>query len=166
MKLWIEQDGKMETVHLNTDDNRVSLVIDGRSVEGDVQWIGQGFVSLLIDGRSYDFLTEAGPNSVIVLGDGARLDTRVSRRPPRLQAAAGASSDASESIRSPMPGKVVELLVEEGQTVTKGQGILIVEAMKMENELRAQADGSVKRLHVEAGQVVDGGALLAEIGPC
>ena len=62
-----------------------------------------------------------------------------------------------------MPGKVVELLVSEGDTVAKDQGVIIVEAMKMENEIRATVEGTVKTIHVESGQAVESGELLIEL---
>ena len=62
-----------------------------------------------------------------------------------------------------MPGKVVELLVQAGEAVEKDQGIIIIEAMKMENEIRAPVAGTVKAVHVEAGQAVESGELLVEL---
>ena len=62
-----------------------------------------------------------------------------------------------------MPGKVVRVLVAEGDSVTAGQGLLVIEAMKMENEVAAARDGRVSSLKVEPGQVVEGGAVLAVV---
>ncbi|MEM1177485.1 MAG: biotin/lipoyl-containing protein [Acidobacteriota bacterium] len=63
-----------------------------------------------------------------------------------------------------MPGRVVEVLVAEGADVAKGQGVVVLEAMKMKNEIPAELDGSVKKIHVEAGQNVDAGDPLFEVG--
>jgi biotin carboxyl carrier protein len=62
-----------------------------------------------------------------------------------------------------MPGRVVALLAEEGSSVEQGQGILVLEAMKMENEIAAERDGTLKKLFVELGQPVEGGDPLFEI---
>jgi biotin carboxyl carrier protein len=64
-----------------------------------------------------------------------------------------------------MPGKIVRILVAAGQPVKQRQPLIVVEAMKMENELRAGADGIVTELHIQEGQSVDAGTLLATLGP-
>jgi len=66
-------------------------------------------------------------------------------------------------VKALMPGRVVRILVEKGATVTKGAGLMILEAMKMENEIHAPADGTVDEILVEAGQTVEAGAVLAHI---
>ena len=63
-----------------------------------------------------------------------------------------------------MPGRVVEILVQEGEEVTAGQGVLVLEAMKMENEIRAEHDGTITKIHVQPGQAVEGGDPLFEMG--
>jgi biotin carboxyl carrier protein len=70
---------------------------------------------------------------------------------------------AQPEIVAPMPGKVLSVLVEEGQEVASGDGLLILEAMKMENRIVAEAPAVVRRVHVTGGQMVDGGALLIEL---
>ena len=66
-------------------------------------------------------------------------------------------------VRAPMPGKVVEILVEEGSTVEANQGIVVIEAMKMQNEMRSPKAGAVQKISVEVGMTVDSGALLATV---
>ncbi|MFN3201695.1 MAG: biotin/lipoyl-containing protein [Bradymonadia bacterium] len=90
------------------------------------------------------------------------VDPKTMRR--RLATGAGGSS-GEQLISSPMPGKVVAVLVEPGQTVEAGQGVVIVEAMKMENELRAEEAGVVISVEVSAGDLVEGQAKLVRIGP-
>lgn len=68
-----------------------------------------------------------------------------------------------QTVKAYMPGRVVTLLVEEGQEVTTGQGILVLEAMKMENEIRAEHDGTVTKIHVQPGQAVDLGNPMFEL---
>ena len=86
--------------------------------------------------------------------------TAIDERRKNLRTAAGAAGSSDGSLRSPMPGKVVKILVTKGAKVTRGQGLVVVEAMKMENELAAPRDGVVKEISVVEGQPVDGGALL------
>lgn len=75
----------------------------------------------------------------------------------------GVAGTGLEQVTAYMPGRVVEILVEEGAEVTAGQGVVVLEAMKMENEIQAERDGVVRRLLVEAGQAVEGGDPLFEI---
>ncbi len=91
------------------------------------------------------------------------LDSRAARR--RAQLAAGGLGGGANVVRSPMPGRVVSILVESGQTVMAGQGVAIVEAMKMENELRAEIDGVVETVHVNADDRVEGNAQLVTLTP-
>ena len=72
---------------------------------------------------------------------------------------------ATGTIRALMPGRIVRVSVTKGQRVKKGDGLLVLEAMKMENEIQAAADGTVDAIHVEAGQTVEGGAELVHITP-
>ena len=67
------------------------------------------------------------------------------------------------SIDSPMPGKVIKILAKEGEEVKRGQGVIVVEAMKMENELKAPKDGVIKEIKVKEGDAVEAGARLALI---
>lgn len=81
-----------------------------------------------------------------------------------MQTARGGSAGQG-SVKSPMPGRIVKLLVEVGDTVEQGQAVIIVEAMKMENEVEAAGDGVVSAIHVAAGDTVDSGAILVEVSP-
>lgn len=76
---------------------------------------------------------------------------------------AGAGRAGAERVTAYMPGRVVEVLVEEGAEVEAGQGVVVLEAMKMENEIQAEHAGTIRKLHVEAGQTVEGGDPLFEI---
>ena len=83
---------------------------------------------------------------------------------PRKAALALAGGKDAGSISTAMPGVIVRVLVETGQTVSEGDPVIVVEAMKMENELRARRDGVVSAIHVGPGDAVDAGALLVSIG--
>jgi biotin carboxyl carrier protein len=122
-------------------------VLDGSTVsirlEGDAQMVrlarvGQTY-HVAVDGRVYVLAPEAS-------GGGDAHHTL-----------------ATPEIIAPMPGKVLSVLVEEGQEVASGDGLLILEAMKMENRIVAEAPAVVRRVHVTDGQMVDGGALLIEL---
>jgi glutaconyl-CoA/methylmalonyl-CoA decarboxylase subunit gamma len=75
----------------------------------------------------------------------------------------GKSAHRREQITAYMPGRVVALLAKEGEAVTAGQGVVVLEAMKMENEIKAEHDGTITKIHVEPGQAVEGGDPLFEL---
>ncbi|MEJ2369118.1 MAG: biotin/lipoyl-binding protein, partial [Acidobacteriota bacterium] len=97
------------------------------------------------------------------LFDGSRPVTLMSPLAIALKRQRGEASDAGGAIRAPMPGRVVKLLAQVGDSVEKGQGIMVVEAMKMQNELQAPFDGTVKEIRVEEGASVDRNVDLAMI---
>ncbi len=112
---------------------------------------------------------ETRPIGVAV--DGERVDVTIGGDPFRFAVAdarraalrAGGGASAGE-VRTPMPGAVVRLMVAVGDTVTDGQPVIVVEAMKMENEFKAQMDGVVTAIHVAPGNTLESGALLITIG--
>jgi biotin carboxyl carrier protein len=112
-----------------------------------------GVYSILVDGASYE--ARLSGDEIAVNG------YRIARRQKRASGPAGAHGKAS--IVAPMPGKVVRLLVAPEQEVTAGQGIVVVEAMKMQNELKSPRDGRVTALNVKENDSVNAGAILAVI---
>jgi biotin carboxyl carrier protein len=103
----------------------------------------------------------ANGNDVTVRGEPKPV--RVETRETKNRSIGGGKSSASGTIRAPMPGRVVKVLVEPGVTVAKGTGLIVVEAMKMENELSSSVPGVVERVFVSAGDAVERGAPLVEI---
>lgn len=107
------------------------------------------------------------PASVAIAGRGLSVAVK-SAREAALEAAlaerAGAGGGASR-LAAPMPGRVIKVLVAEGESVRQGAPVIIIEAMKMENEMYAPIDGHVRNLKVSSGDTVDSGALLCEIEP-
>jgi biotin carboxyl carrier protein len=108
--------------------------------------------------------------TLLELGDGRFYDTRSRRlvtveraRARKADRSAPGSSGAAE-VRAPMPGRIVRVLTAEGAEVAAGAGVVVIEAMKMENELLAPRAGTVRRVAVSAGDTVDRDALLLEIG--
>jgi biotin carboxyl carrier protein len=139
-------------------DGAAPKVIDARHLEGHV-------VHLLVDGKSHEVDLEEDGESLNVLVDDnvLRVDVLDERR-RRLKQARGKFSVAGpQTIRAPMPGKIVKILVKAGDSVVEGQGVIIVEAMKMENELRAPKGGKVSGIFVTEGQTVENRANLIAI---
>jgi biotin carboxyl carrier protein len=137
------------------------LKIGERQFEVDVNRVGHSSYSILIDHRSFDFeIVREGEDLLVASRGGAARVTLVdaarrSRHPGARPAAAGKAS-----LKAMMPGRVVNVLVSLGEDVVAQQGLLVVEAMKMENELKAPKAGKVVELKVKPGQTVEKGELL------
>lgn len=148
-------DGRSAAVHAAVVDGRWSLLVeDARSASGASEPVSR---------RSYEVTFDGGGGDQLVRVDGcpvrlALIDPR--RRYGRRDVTARA--DGPGAVVAPMPGRVVRILVARGQQVAARQGVVVVEAMKMENELKADAAGVVARVAVAAGQAVEKGAIMIE----
>src|SRR3989304_5220274 len=128
------------------------LQVDFESVSG------QPVFSLILDGKSYESYVYQGEEDWDVLLRGRQYQVKVEdEREKRLKAAAGgmAVEGGEFHLKAPMPGLIVAVLMEEGQEVKKGQVMLILESMKMQNELKAPRDGVMGRVRVKAGESVE-----------
>ena len=148
---------------ITLDGTRYKIVVDGNSilVNGQPFVIGLEEDRVLVDGIAFDVILEG--TRVTVGGIAHELGVEgldEEKAGPRIAARAAASAGAVTAI---MPGKIIRVLVAEGDQVAEGDVICILEAMKMENELKAPKDGTVKALHIQSGQDVEMGAVLAEI---
>jgi biotin carboxyl carrier protein len=139
------------------DDHHVN--IDGVSYEVDFSPVGdQPVYSLLLDGISYDAHVYLDEDTWQVMCHGAMFSAQVEdEREKRLKAAMGGGVSGQEEyhLKAPMPGLVVAVPVFEGQKVEKGQVLLILESMKMQNELRSPREGTIARLRVHPGDRVE-----------
>jgi len=135
--------------------------VDGRAIDVDVVSIGAR-TSARVAGQIVDLTTEGAPPDIGIVASGHRSYVRVqSERMRSAEQAKSTTVSASDRVvKSPMPGRVVKVLVAEGDVVAAGQGLVVLEAMKMENEVRARAPGTVAQIHVKAGATVDGSAKL------
>jgi biotin carboxyl carrier protein len=137
---------------------------DEPECEANVESPVSGIYTVLLDGRSYDAIVETAPVGLIVTIEGNRFEVEV-RDPRRLsRRAGGASGSGVQTLSSPMPGKVVRLLVGVGDKVEAGQGIVVIEAMKMQNEMKAARAGTVLGITAKEGATVTAGEALATIG--
>jgi biotin carboxyl carrier protein len=139
--------------------------VDGNEFLVDGKKTGRTNYSLIVDNRSFEIEVDNAEDEYRVLVDGRNYHVNlVDERRVRV---GGAQSDLQllgrQRVSVPMPGKVIEVLVSEGDNVEKGQGLVIVEAMKMENEVRSPITGEVKEIKVKAGDAVEGGAVLIVI---
>jgi biotin carboxyl carrier protein len=137
---------------------------DGIAREAQVESPEPGVYSILMNGRSYEAFVEDRPGGgVVVVIDGYRFEIDV-HDPRRWTRKAGGRGGAGvQQITAPMPGKVVRVLISPGDTVAVGQGLIVVEAMKMQNELKASRAGTVIAVPAKEGATVAAGETLATI---
>jgi biotin carboxyl carrier protein len=150
------------------DGVRMERLDGDESTAIDLDWSTPepGVYSLIIEGHSYDVHVDedsADEEQLEVHLLSHALSLRASDARKRRVAKNADGPDGPVQVTAPMPGRVVKLLAPEGTAVTRGDGIIVLEAMKMENELKAPRDGVVASVRVEEGQGVEGGALLATI---
>jgi biotin carboxyl carrier protein len=168
MKLEIEIDGVMRTVEIASDAARaigsVRCTIDGRAVEADAIEVAPGIYSILIEGASFEARVEPDATRLRITVAGREYAAQI-RDPRQWRRNRGAALDAegSQRVVAPMPGKVIRVLVKAGEAVEAGKGILVVEAMKMQNEVRSPKSGKVERVLVSEGQTVSAGEVLAVV---
>lgn len=155
------------------DDGCYTLQYEGNTYEMDAQELPSHILHALINDRSYDVDLEwqapvsdtlDGRVAVRVLGRITRLEILDERRKKMKDAqVSGFGIAGMQNVNSPMPGKVIRVLVKAGDEVKEGQGVVVVEAMKMENELKAPKDGVVTEVLTAEGATVDTGTLLVAI---
>jgi biotin carboxyl carrier protein len=141
------------------------IVGDGdRSLDVEISRISDGELKLRLGGRVHRiFLARAGGRMLVAV-DGRQYDVSESRdEPGRSGGGDDGGAGASLRIRAPMPGKVTKIAVSEGEEVRKNQTLVIVEAMKMENEIKTSIDGVVTKVHVAVGELVDAEKALVEV---
>jgi biotin carboxyl carrier protein len=167
MKLHAVIENRQTDIHIADNGGRVFAEIDGRRYELDVHQLSSNCYLLISDGRVFDCRVEGWSES------GKRIDVIVGTEnyaltltdPKRLSSATSASAHGDDTARivAPMPGKVVRVLVQVGGQVAAGDGILVVEAMKMQNEMKSPRAGTVIALNAQTGATVNAGDLLAVV---
>jgi len=168
MKLAIELDGRPRTVELTRVDDRLCISLDGERLDADAVEVARGIYSVLLGGESFEVRLEpqadtSGTALRVIVG-GRELSARI-RDPRQWRRLDSASSEAAgrQQVAAPMPGKIIRVLVKQGDSVEAKQGLLVVEAMKMQNEIRSPKTGRVERLMATEGQAVNAGEILAII---
>jgi pyruvate carboxylase subunit B len=166
MRWYVTLAGRSFEVELGPE----GVAVDGVTVEVDLAHVeGTRIHSLVLDGSSYRMLALRDGGDAWELHLGGRryraeaIDERT--RTIREMTGAGGAPSGPRPVRAPMPGLVVKVEVEVGDRVEAGRGLVIVEAMKMENELKAEAAGVVARIHVEPGQAVEKDQILVDLDP-
>jgi biotin carboxyl carrier protein len=153
-------DGRPARVEVRSAGGLYTVLVDGRPLSVDVFPTARHFTTLLIDGRCHDAgVLRQGANHAVALRGGTFEVTLVAAaRGAAAPHRKGANGPAKVS--APMPGKIVRVVAAAGQEVRAGECLVVMEAMKMENEIRSPRDGRIKDVLVKEGQAVESGALL------
>ncbi len=167
MKYRVEVGGRAVEVDLDTAaDGPVHATVDGRPCEAEVASSGD-LLRLRVGEALLDLVVERRPgreSEIVLHGRGGTVSTRVQGDRDLAAAREGGASSGPLAIRAPMPGRVVAVLVTAGSVVVAGAPVVVVEAMKMENELRSPSAGTVLSIRVAPGQNVEAGEELIRIG--
>ncbi len=143
-----------------------SYTINGAPVQADIRRTGESRYSTLIDGRSSSLLVSGTAGTYRVVAGSLGFDVNVEGERKRLMKSLGgpaAAASARTEVRAPMPALVVRIEVKEGDAVEPGRGLVVLEAMKMENELKSPGKGTVRSIAVGQGMPVEKGQLLMVI---
>ena len=154
-------DGKSYRLDLNQLEGRWNCRLDGREIEVDAVLARPDVLSLRIGNRAYEVKCERVGSDVHVWVGSQRFATEV-RDPRSLRSRVRAVDEhGPKKLTAPMPGKIVRILVTPGASVEAGEGVLVVEAMKMQNEVKSPKKGTVQKILVTEGAAVNSGDVLA-----
>jgi biotin carboxyl carrier protein len=167
MQYEVEVGGRLRQVSVARTGAGFAVTVDGHTTHVDAVRIDAHTLSLVWDNvwpRDTVFAADPATGRLTVQVDGASVSVSVNGRRRRDRHEDGAhAAGGPQRVAAPMPGKVIRVLVHVGDAVRSREPLLVVEAMKMENELRAGRDGTVVEIHAREGQSVDAGALLIVI---
>ena len=166
MKYIASIDDKDFAVEIEGEDQ---ILLEGQPVNVDLEGIdGRSLFSLILDDVSHEIFVERRERRYFVTIAGDRYEVQVEdARLKELRELAGAKHEEAGEIQitAPMPGLVVDVIVKKDQHISAGDGVVILEAMKMENEIRTPGAGIVENVRVSPGQTVNQGDIMLELGP-
>jgi biotin carboxyl carrier protein len=159
----INVDGKNFRLELNRVDGRWQTRLDGRDLEMDAILARRDVLSIIIEGKAYEIKRERTATDMHLWVGSRRYAVQL--RDPRSLRSRASTDDGKgpRKLVAPMPGKVVRLLVRENAEVSAGQGVLVVEAMKMQNEIKSPKKGVVRKIVAAEGANVNAGDVLAVV---
>ena len=166
MRIAVKIRDSEKIVDVSTMNGRPSFSVDGREIKADVVEVAPTVYSILIGGRSFEVHIKEVPGfdpSAVIAGREYPFGIRDDRQWRRKWGAA-LELEGKQQVVASMPGKIVRLLVGAGEAVKAGQGLMVIEAMKMQNEVRSPKTGTVERLVVKEGQAINAGETLAIVG--
>jgi biotin carboxyl carrier protein len=163
MKYEAEINGRHSVIETEERDGRVLARVDGRSYNIQVARPDSGSYLIFADTRVYETRVWSADSKTFDVELDGHLFAVQLIDPRRRRAAADHSDTGQQYLKAPMPGKVVRILLGPGDEVAPGQGVVVVEAMKMQNEVKAAKPGRVLEIRVAEGDTVNGNQVLAVI---
>lgn len=163
MKLSIEVDGRQYTIDIRSENGRSEYTLHGEQASsgtGSVVSVAPGVFSVLLDGRSFTVRTAHNGDEVRVWTSSGQHTISIADSRDQSGGHGRAATSGPMELRAQMPGKIIKLLVENGSAVQAGQGLIVVEAMKMQNEMKSPKDGTVTKINVVEGATVAAGQAL------
>jgi biotin carboxyl carrier protein len=158
----ITVDGKPHRLELEKADGRWECRLDGREIKVDAVITRRDVLSLLVDGHSYEIKREQTATDLHMWVGSTRFAVEL-RDPRSLRSRRAAAGDEKgpKKLVAPMPGRIVRVLLAEKSEVDTGQGVVVVEAMKMQNEIKSPKKGIVQKILATPGSAVNAGDVLA-----
>jgi biotin carboxyl carrier protein len=164
MKIDVNLEGRRHIVELTHAGDRPQWKINGREVAAGALEISRGAYSVIVDGGSFEVQVDDSSTGLRIVADGFEYSAAIENsRELKKNRAGAAEAQGRQNILAPMAGKIVRTLVQAGDQVQAGQGLVIVEAMKMQNEVRSPKSGTVERLGVVEGQTINPGDVVAVV---
>jgi biotin carboxyl carrier protein len=162
VKLQIDIGGKKRQVELTQAGGRAVWTMDGRRLEADAAEVSPGVYSILINAKVFEVRVERFVTELRATTGGREFRIAIrDEREWRRKRGSTVEADVRQQVLVPMPGKIVRVLVKTGDAVRAGQGLVVVEAMKMQNEIRTPKSGTIDRVAVVEGQTVTAGEVVA-----
>ena len=155
----VKVDGKTIKVEIKEQDDILQLYLDGRSKQVKIAKYDGARMLLIIDDRPFDIIFD-DDNAIIVNNQEYSVSIFDEQVAKLIKTGAGSSTKKELIIKAAMPGLIIDVNVKEGDKVKEGQGLLIIEAMKMQNEMQSLRDGVVKKINIKKGQTVNSGDRL------
>jgi biotin carboxyl carrier protein len=155
--------GRHSLIEVDERDGRTLARVDGRSYDIQVAQPENGSYLIFVDTRVYETRVSSADSKTFDVDIGGHLFAVELIDPRRRRVAADHSESGQQYLKAPMPGKVVKILLGPGDEVAAGQGVIVVEAMKMQNEVKSTRPGRVSEIRVAEGDTVNGNQILAVI---
>ena len=156
-------DGKTHQVELTRGDQLWLCKVDGQEIDVDAALTARDILSVLVGGKAYEIKRERslqGELHMVIGSARYAVDVQDPRSLRTRRAVAGLEA-GPQKLKAPMPGKIVRIMVSEKEQVKTGQGLIVMEAMKMQNEMKSPKDGKVQKILTAEGSTVNAGDTLA-----
>jgi propionyl-CoA carboxylase alpha chain len=157
-------DGTLHKISIERSEGKFVVTLNGNRLELDAERVSSQAISLLVGGKSYlAHVARQGEKIWVAIGTHQFCLEEREQEGSLARVKESLPEQAEETVKAPMPGLVIKVNVSEGNDVNPGDGLVVVEAMKMEHEMRASFKAIVEKIHVKAGQQVDAFQPLVEL---